>query len=325
MKPVIVTVGPLATADADGYGASQAIAGAYSVTLNGALSSGFTANNICASQSPGSAGDLTIDGTTAASGVAYLGNGASVTVTSAGNDSGITFTVYGQALNEVGGRNQLAGNPSYTSETVAGANVGVSSTRNKFLTVTRIAVSAASAAAVTVGTNGTVTADKPRQVIFTSGGNDTGITFTIYGTDWNDDYLSQAVTGASGGVATSSMNFKTISQIVTSGAVATTLTVGTNGVAASRPIFLDQYGFAPTSLQVTVSGTCNFTVMQSMDNPNDIGYANVTWVNHPDSALAAATATAQGNYAYIPNITRIVLNSGTGTVVYTVLQAASPT
>jgi hypothetical protein len=106
-------------------------------------------------------------------------------------------------------------------------------------------------------------------------------------------------------------------------------------VASCRPIFLDSYGFAPTSLQVNVSGTVNYTVQQTLDNPTDPNwltatgattgsFANVVWINHPDSNLVAATASVQGNYAYVPAFTRVTLNSGSGSVVLSVIQAASP-
>ena len=78
-------------------------------------------------------------------------------------------------------------------------------------------------------------------------------------------------------------------------------------------------------IQVTVSGTINYTVQQSLDDPNTIagGYVAVTWINHPDPALVAATANVQGNYAYLPRIVRILVNSQTnpGQVTMTVIQA----
>ena len=56
-RPVVVTVGPLATADADGVGLSQTAAGAQNLVINGALAAGtFDTDSICASQTPGGAG-----------------------------------------------------------------------------------------------------------------------------------------------------------------------------------------------------------------------------------------------------------------------------
>lgn len=318
MKLITYTVGPLVAADDDGYCLSQTCGGAFALAINGAKSTGFDANDICASQTPSGAGDLTIDGALASGGVAYLSTPASVTITSAGNDSSRTFTVYGQVYTP-GGTLPIPG-----SEAVTGANTSSVSTRKVFVNVTRVAISGAAAAGVTVGPNGTATMDKPRRVLITSGGNDSSITFAVYGTDWNGNPISDTLTGTNGSTVQSLYDFATLTAVWPSAAVATTVIVGTSGVASSRPIFFDGFTNSPTAIQADVTGTANFTVQQTLNNPNDIGYANTTWVNHPDSALAAATATAQGNYAYLPFMTRLTLNSGTGSVRYSVQQASSP-
>lgn len=317
MQPMIVTVGPLVTADDDGISATQTAPGAFALAINGALSSGFSATSIAQAQAVGAAGNLTLNGTTVKAGVAYLGDGAYIAVTSAGNDTGITFTVKGILY----GPNSQGG--TYQQETLTGSNTSVVVTTKLFSTVTAVTASAAAAGNVSVGVNGSATLDQGRRVIITSGGNDSAKTFTFTGTDWIGNIRTQAVTGANVGIATTTIDFKTVSKITCSAAPAGTVKVGTNGVAASRPVFLDNFSFAPTALQVSVSGTVNYTVQQSLDDPNSVGLANVNWVSHPDTALVAATATAQGNYAYAPRVTRILLNSGSGTVTYTVLQAAN--
>jgi len=64
------------------------------------------ADSIAESQTLAQAGDLTIDGTLASGGVAYLSPPEVVSITSDGDDSGITFTVvgkdqYGNSITEV--------------------------------------------------------------------------------------------------------------------------------------------------------------------------------------------------------------------------------
>lgn len=100
-------------------------------------------NGIAISQTIGAAGNLTINGAAASGGVATLDTQRRVLITSAGNDSGINFTVYG--TNQSG---------AAISETVTGANIGAVATRQDFLTVTRVATSGAAAAGVQIGTNG---------------------------------------------------------------------------------------------------------------------------------------------------------------------------
>lgn len=107
------------------------------------LTTTTAATGISLSQTPGAAGNLTITGSLASAGVATLSPPQRVAITSAGNDSGRTFTVYGTDRNGV-----------TISEAVTGANVGVAYTVYDYATVTRIAVDAATAGAVTAGTNG---------------------------------------------------------------------------------------------------------------------------------------------------------------------------
>lgn len=174
--------------------------------------------------------------------------------------------------------------------------------------------------------------DLPRRIIVTSAGNDSGITFTAYGTDWSGNPIqSKATAGGNIAAVDLGVSFATVTRIATSGATAAAITVGTNGVADSRPIFLDEFGFAACALQVSVVGTVNYTVQQSMDDPNGtggfgvpLGLQNVNWLNSADAALNAATVTVQSNYAYAPKITRVTLNSGTGSITFTVSQLASP-
>ncbi len=100
------------------------------------------ANGISASQTPGAAGDLLINGASASGGTVTFATARRVIVTSAGNDLGRTFTIYGTSEN---------GTP--LTEAITGASGGAASTVGDFKTVTRISVDAATAGAVTAGTS----------------------------------------------------------------------------------------------------------------------------------------------------------------------------
>lgn len=71
------------------------------------------------------------------------------------------------------------------------------------------------------------TADVPRGVTITSGGNDLGITFLVKGYDQYGSAMSQTVTGTNGGTATTLKAFMSVVSIQPSGAVASTVTAGT--------------------------------------------------------------------------------------------------
>lgn len=82
-----------------------------------------------------------------------------------------------------------------------------------------------------------------RNVRFTSGGNDSGITFTVSGYDLYGFAMSETITGANIGVASGAKAFKYISGITHTGSVAGTLTIGTGDVFG-LPIRADIFGYA---------------------------------------------------------------------------------
>jgi len=96
---------------------------------------------VAISQPLAGAGALIINGTLASAGVATFPNiERIVTLTSAGNDSGVQFTITGT----------LQGN--VVSETRAGPNANTVSTTQKFTTVTSVTVNGALVANASVGT-----------------------------------------------------------------------------------------------------------------------------------------------------------------------------
>jgi hypothetical protein len=175
-------------------------------------------------------------------------------------------------------------------------------------------------------TAGVTYLDKPRRVLITSAGDDHLITFTIYGTNAMGHAISEALTGATAGNSVYSvLDYFTVTRIATSAATAGAVTVGTNGIASSVPVFLDHYGYSQVAIQCNPTGTVNYTVQQTLDDPNRSDPALAVWVNHSDTNLVGATTVIQGNYAYLPRCMRVLLNSGSGSVKMTVIQAGTPT
>lgn len=164
-------------------------------------------------------------------------------------------------------------------------------------------------------------AGQARQVLITTTANETAKTLTIYGTDANGVEINETVTGPNNTTGTTTQFFRTVTRIAVSAAFTGAVYVGTNGVGCSRPAYLDQWAAGTVALQADVSGTVNFTVQQTVDNLNNTSASSISWVNHPDVAMAAATATAQANYAYAPSFVRLKVNSGTGSAQLTIRQS----
>ena len=102
------------------------------------------ADGVCASASITAVAGGTIGGALASGGVATFDVPRNVIITSAGNDSGATFTVTG-----------TDGYGNAVAENITGANAGAASGKKAFKTVTAVAISTDSAGNVTVG-NGDV-------------------------------------------------------------------------------------------------------------------------------------------------------------------------
>lgn len=102
-----------------------------------------SATAICAAQTLGAAGNLTINGGLASGGVATLDTQRQVLFTTTENDSALTATIYG-----------TDGRGSVIVDSITLPSSTTKATNLNFKTVTRIAVNGAIGANITVGTNG---------------------------------------------------------------------------------------------------------------------------------------------------------------------------
>jgi len=176
---------------------------------------------------------------------------------------------------------------------------------------------------------GVVTMDTPRQALFTFAADETGHSFVVVGTSWANDPITETVAGTTAGTVATVLSYKTISSITISAAATGAMTVGTNGVASSPWVRCDGWADPNIAIQCNVTGTVNYTVQTTTDDPNSptnpIAVASITWVNSPDLNFVAQTATAQGYLSFVPMWMRVVLNSGTGSVATTMHQSGSVT
>jgi hypothetical protein len=96
------------------------------------------------------------------------------------------------------------------------------------------------------------------------------------------------------------------------------------GNGNSNTAVMDYFADALVGIQVDViSGSPNWTVQQTLQNPNDETVTPVFY-NHSDPSMVAQTVGRQSNYAFCPAGVRIVINSGDGTVRMTLLQNGAP-
>lgn len=174
-----------------------------------------------------------------------------------------------------------------------------------------------------LASGGVATLDTQRRVALQSVGNDSGITFTIKGTNGAGNGITEVLTGGNATTVTSNLDFKTITSIVPSGATATTVAAGTNGFGSSQWWTLDQW-VAPFTVGLAVevaSGTATFSIQHTYDDPNNLlgGIAFPTPFNHP--IIVGATTTTDSSYSTPVVAVRLLTTAGTGTLRARIEQA----
>jgi hypothetical protein len=92
------------------------------------------------------------------------------------------------------------------------------------------------------------------------------------------------------------------------------------GAGTSAPIPINTHDRPEVAVQAVVDGTINYTIQQTLDDPFNPAITP-TWFPSPVAALVGATANQQAGYPFMPAAFRILVNSGTGSVRVTILQA----
>lgn len=181
----------------------------------------------------------------------------------------------------------------------------------------------------TLVSGGVATLDTPRRILFTAASNESAKTITIVGTDWNYAPQTEVITGPNATTGYTNLDFRTVTSITISAAATGAFTVGTNTIASSMWVRLDSYALGQVAIQCTATGTVNYTVQQTLQDPNNplVGLApyQVVWINTSDVAAVGATASIQTNYGYAPLFARVTLNSGTGSISAVFSQLGSST
>lgn len=165
-----------------------------------------------------------------------------------------------------------------------------------------------------------------RRVLFTFAGADAARSFTIVGTNDAGNVIQEVVAGAnSPATSTSLLDFKTVTSITIDDASAGAIEVGTSGVGAT-PWFNMNYQLAPTniSVAVVVTGTVNYTVQYTYDNFwTPVRGGEDTPIPTAWDSIVLSGETANGDTVIEGPVTgvRVLINSGTGAIQATIIQA----
>lgn len=253
--------------------------GVIRVAVDGALAGNVEVgtaaddNSVCTSQTLAAAANLIINGVAQkvaySSGVVELTAAQLVKIVCAGNETARTFTVYGRD-----------GDGVEASEAITGVDTATATATTKLKTINRVTTDDATADAITVGLPGNLDAICESQTPGAAGdlifdgeactlvarhieiegtGDNSGVTFTVVGEDRNGDPLSEEITGANNGTATSSKNFRAVYTVRADGAVTGNVEIGTADSAESRVVPFDFYQAGNISITMHHSSDADFT------------------------------------------------------------------
>lgn len=170
----------------------------------------------------------------------------------------------------------------------------------------------------TLAAGGVATLDAQRKVGIASAGDDSAVTFTVFGTDQMGRAISEALAGPNANTVSTTLDFLTVTRVAVSAAVGVAVTVGTTGVGASQPVPLDLYLPFGSTVSVVLTGAMNYTVQ--VTNDDVYNNTNPLWVSHPTAGLVAASTSQVGNTANAYRAMRLLTNSGAGSAVMVVTQ-----
>jgi hypothetical protein len=161
-----------------------------------------------------------------------------------------------------------------------------------------------------VGNNGT-----GYKLIFTSSGNDSGITFTVVGVKVGDNSgqaTTEVVTGANASTATTTNFYTSITSITASGASAGTVKIGTTGSLAlprCRIKGLYWVGSASAgSIKVNVNTTSGYLKLQ-IDTPASATSYNSLYMS-AEGILTTANSVSDFAIVTLTNVTSATLICG---------------
>lgn len=174
---------------------------------------------------------------------------------------------------------------------------------------------------------GVAVLDVQRRVLITAAGDESGTSFTVTGTNWQGNTISEVVPGPNATTASTNNSFKTVTSVTIANNAAGAVEVGTNGVADSPWVRFDDWAPNYISVNCTVTGTVNYSVQTSLDDPNNIAnpvaVGSMTWLDALDANIVSESTNKSGGITYAPTFARVVLNSGTGSVRSVFLQSSN--
>ena len=209
-------------ADVDTIADAQSVATPFYMSLSGGAATAGDGDGICQSQSRSGAGAMNINGADSSENpvtrLSYVKYTVPRTIAfySGSDNSAITLTVKGLGVNGV-----------VQSEEITGPNNSYTVSSNMWTQVTNVYASDTIASLLLGDPYGYVDhGSLMRQCSITSSGNDSGITFTVQGTDHQNKAQTETITGPSSTTVNGSSYFRVVSSVSTSNTGTGSISIG---------------------------------------------------------------------------------------------------
>lgn len=135
------------------------------------------------------------------------------------------------------------------------------------------------------------------------------ITFTVTGTDENGAALSEEVTGPNNTTVETEGYFLTVTGIALSGSLSSnTVDIGWVDEFVT-PLIPAEWPNSKKSLYVLVGGTIDYTLQQTLSEPNDKDDGSLIWSDSTDTSVVGATTSQNVGYAMPVSGFRLKANS----------------
>lgn len=185
-----------------------------------------------------------------------------------------------------------------------------------------------SATALTLVTASGVSLDAQRRVLLTQNGTNSGIAYTITGTNQSGTTISETIISATASALTSSMDYKTVTAISLSAAATGTISAGTNGTG-STPWQAANNWIAPYNLLVNaaLAGTATYSLELTLDRDpcgirSNTALTAVSAFSNPNSTSMNAATTGTASFVITPiSAWRITTTTGQGALTIQAIDA----
>ena len=209
-------------ADVDTIADAQSVATPFYMSLSGGAATAGDGDGICQSQSRSGAGAMIINGADSSENpvtrLSYVKYAVPRTIAfySGSDNSAITLTVKGLGVNGV-----------VQSEEITGPNNTYAVSSNMWTQVTNVYASDTIASLLLGDPYGYVDhGSLMRQCSITSSGNDSGITFTVQGTDYQNKAQTETITGPNSTTVNGSSYFKVVASVSASNTGTGSISIG---------------------------------------------------------------------------------------------------